>query len=65
MHVCVQEGGSLVWETTKMMDLSTSLLFLGCIFLGGGGVSVFNGFANVQHTDLKIPLFGRGGISEI
>ncbi len=26
--------------------------------------SRFKGSVNVQHTDLKIPLFGRGGISE-
>ena len=26
--------------------------------------SRFKGSANVQHTDYKIPLFGRGGISE-
>ena len=27
--------------------------------------SWFKGSANVQHIDLNIPLFGRGGISEI
>ena len=26
--------------------------------------NLFNRHANVQHIDLKVPLFGRGGISE-
>ena len=27
-------------------------------------IIMFNQHANVQHIDLKVPLFGRGGISE-